>query len=319
VPEHESLQARVEWLLEELPKRSRMILERRNAIGQSVCETLEEIGRDLAITRERVRQIESKSLRHLKLRTRRAPIRELLVNAASDSWDVLTDDGARLLRTDLPAARRRLDPYLRLACDIELLTLEGLLDLVAQPMVHGWLAPGGDGDKVIKAAKALPDTVSCPLPYPVEAFARDVDATTIRLAAELVGNRPILHGYLMPGRVGTRLARMVRLHAMLAETRQPTEIAHLVGQYRFLFPDDLCSVRDAEIVMDAAPHLFLDAGSPIKPCRGGEGEVALWHRDSLIATLAKDCIRLLGSGWVLGHGLKPSEAQPYSPGDTRAR
>ncbi|ATE66799.1 sigma factor-like helix-turn-helix DNA-binding protein [Rhizorhabdus dicambivorans] len=258
IPEHGSLQARVEWLLDELPPRSRMILERRNGIGQGDCETLEEIGRDLTVTRERVRQIESKSLRRLKMRTRRAPIRELLLSAAGDNWDGLADGGARLLRTELPAVRRRLDPYLRLACDIELLSLEGLLNLVAHPMPHGWLAPGGDAEEVMEAAMALPDVDSCPLPYPVGAFAGDVDDAAIQLAAELVADRTIRHGYLMPGRVGTRLARMVRLHAMLAEAGQPMEIARLVGQYRFLFPDDLCSVRDAEIVMDAAPHLFLE-------------------------------------------------------------
>jgi hypothetical protein len=235
-----------------------MILERRNGIGQVDCETLDEIGRDLNITRERVRQIESKSLRHLKLRTRRAPIRELLLAAAGESWDGLASGGWRLLKSELPAARRRLDPYLRLACDIELLSLESLLDIVAHPMPFGWLSPHSDAEEVTKASGALPDIDKCPLPFPIGAISGDVDPAAIRLAAELIADRTIRHGYLMPGRVGTRLSRMVRLHSVLAEAGQPMEITRLVGKYRFLFPDDLCSVRDAEIVMDAAPHLFLE-------------------------------------------------------------
>ena len=51
--------------LASLPERERKVLELRYGLDESEPKTLEEIGRRLGLTRERVRQIELDSLRRL--------------------------------------------------------------------------------------------------------------------------------------------------------------------------------------------------------------------------------------------------------------
>jgi RNA polymerase primary sigma factor len=52
--------------LQQLKPRMRHVLSRRFGLDNGVPQTLEEVGRDLGITRERVRQLESRALRELR-------------------------------------------------------------------------------------------------------------------------------------------------------------------------------------------------------------------------------------------------------------
>ncbi|MDQ4071997.1 MAG: sigma-70 family RNA polymerase sigma factor [Actinomycetota bacterium] len=58
--------ADLESLLERLPWRERRVLELRYGLSHEDPRTLEEIGREVGVTRERVRQIEAKTLAMLK-------------------------------------------------------------------------------------------------------------------------------------------------------------------------------------------------------------------------------------------------------------
>jgi predicted Zn-ribbon and HTH transcriptional regulator len=53
-------------LLESVSERSKEIIERRFALGKKKPETLEKIGKDYGITRERIRQIESDGIKKIK-------------------------------------------------------------------------------------------------------------------------------------------------------------------------------------------------------------------------------------------------------------
>ncbi len=53
-------------LLKELPERERRVLELRFGLVDGVVRTLEEVGREFNVTRERIRQIEAKALNHLR-------------------------------------------------------------------------------------------------------------------------------------------------------------------------------------------------------------------------------------------------------------
>jgi len=69
-PEHAAAEhlraAELEQALAQLEPRLRELLERRFGLGGRPVQTLEEIGRELGVTRERVRQLESRALRALR-------------------------------------------------------------------------------------------------------------------------------------------------------------------------------------------------------------------------------------------------------------
>ena len=65
-------------VLDTLTPRETEIIRMRFGIGFDKDYTLEEIGRHLSITRERVRQIESKALRKIKHSNRRSALKILI-------------------------------------------------------------------------------------------------------------------------------------------------------------------------------------------------------------------------------------------------
>ncbi len=68
------LRAATRNLLATLPAREARILARRFGIGQRRAYTLEEVGRDLTLTRERIRQLEVKALERLRATDRAAEV-----------------------------------------------------------------------------------------------------------------------------------------------------------------------------------------------------------------------------------------------------
>ncbi len=74
-----ALKGLVRDLLDTLPERERYIVERRYGLAGGECATLEEIGREIGVTRERARQIQSAALRRLRSRALEADLESLLV------------------------------------------------------------------------------------------------------------------------------------------------------------------------------------------------------------------------------------------------
>ena len=284
-PQHESLVDRLEWLLSELKLREQKILRRRNGIGQERCETLEEIGTDLSVTRERIRQIEAKSLERIRVRVRRAPIAKLIQAEGPKVWKTLSLGAQFLTKKELYERRLTLLPHVRLALDIEARSIESLLDQVAHPMPHGWLTRDVNSADVFAAAESLSIASKGLLPQALSALVGENGVPAARLAAILIQDQPVCQDYFMPPRVGARLTRLVRLHTLLASNIETLQLEQLVQRYRSVFKDDRCSERDAEIVMDAAPHLFLEieegswsalgqAGAPPPPLVEAETPIA---------------------------------------------
>ncbi len=179
-PEHSSLAERLEWLMSDLPPRAQVILRRRNGIAQLERETLEEIAVDFGVTRERIRQVEAKSLKRLGVKARRAPLRGFILAEAEAHWDRIAGAAPSLRRVELPDARRRLDPHLRLACEIEEMSVEAWLDLVAQPFPFGWLSPREDRAKVEEAAERIGDLAGIPIPLPLAGLAEPEEVVATR-------------------------------------------------------------------------------------------------------------------------------------------
>ena len=63
-----ALRGHILSLLEALPERERYLVERRYGLDGGFGATLEEIGRELGVTRERARQIQATALRRLRVR-----------------------------------------------------------------------------------------------------------------------------------------------------------------------------------------------------------------------------------------------------------
>ena len=74
----ESLKHAINSVLEEMPPREAQVLRMRFGIGMPSDHTLEEVGRQFGVTRERIRQIEAKALRKLRHPCRSAGLRGFL-------------------------------------------------------------------------------------------------------------------------------------------------------------------------------------------------------------------------------------------------
>lgn len=61
------LKSQMGEIMEDLTPRERRVLELRFGLNDGVNRTLEEVGREFNVTRERIRQIEAKALKKLKV------------------------------------------------------------------------------------------------------------------------------------------------------------------------------------------------------------------------------------------------------------
>ncbi len=82
---HSMLKEEIHSVLETLDERERKILELRFGIHDGTSRTLEEVGSEFNVTRERVRQIESKALRKLRHPTRSRRIQQFLDVSLKDA------------------------------------------------------------------------------------------------------------------------------------------------------------------------------------------------------------------------------------------
>jgi len=65
-------------MLGTLPERERRVIELRYGLADGQPRTLEEVGREFGVTRERIRQIESKTLTKLRHPSRSGRLKEYL-------------------------------------------------------------------------------------------------------------------------------------------------------------------------------------------------------------------------------------------------
>jgi len=73
-----SMRSHIDDVLSQLNERERKVLELRFGITDGKPRTLEEIGRDLSLTRERIRQIERKALGRLRSDSDVSSLKELI-------------------------------------------------------------------------------------------------------------------------------------------------------------------------------------------------------------------------------------------------
>jgi RNA polymerase primary sigma factor len=76
--ERERLKVEIEMALAELNKREQQVMRLRFGLDDGQVRTLEEVGKEFGVTRERIRQIESKTISKLKHPTRSQRLRDFL-------------------------------------------------------------------------------------------------------------------------------------------------------------------------------------------------------------------------------------------------
>ena len=231
------------------------VLERRHGIGREKSETLEEVGAAFGFTRERARQIEAHGLKRIRIKLRASTLAAVLAKRRGAIWDSF---GTSSLTDDmLPALRRSLDPHVALALSVLDLKLEDWFDETSLRLANGWFRDrvgGGGIDALAARLKDFAERWPQPRVFPPE----DGEPELRDAAVKLVLGWHLEAGYLTKRRPGPRLSRAIHLHALLAGYASPSELSGLLDEYKRRRPSDRCSHRDARIVMEAAPHLFLE-------------------------------------------------------------
>jgi RNA polymerase primary sigma factor len=73
-----AMQEQLRAVLKMLPERERRVIELRYGLADGRARTLEEVGREFGVTRERIRQIESKTLTKLRHPSRSGRLKDYL-------------------------------------------------------------------------------------------------------------------------------------------------------------------------------------------------------------------------------------------------
>ena len=86
---HQILKENIKSMLDYLSPRERKILEMRFGLIDGVAHTLEEVGQDFGVTRERIRQIEAKVLQKLRDHPMNVRIREQYTNNPNEKKKII--------------------------------------------------------------------------------------------------------------------------------------------------------------------------------------------------------------------------------------
>lgn len=247
-------------LVSRLSEREQFVLSRRYGLDGHPAMTLQEIAEDRHVTRERIRQIEAKALRRLRLPANQTLLAEILRRDRSAIWSRLAEDHELLTSSMLKARRSHLDPWHVLAIDLVHEGLDGWLESVAKPIDAGWLRQGVDESAFRARTEQMGETARTRrLPAPISSLAGPgFDATSIEAAVASSDALSVFEGYVCEGRAGPQARRTIRLHALASShlDGQLFDIATLAAMYRDRHPDDDVAPRMFQMQMEEAPHLF---------------------------------------------------------------
>lgn len=248
-------------ILAQLSPRQRDVLIRRYGLYEHQCETLEEIGRRLNVTRERVRQLEAKTIEVLSNGILRESLSGLITEGSATVHKYIATENQVVRNTDVSEIERQLPGPYRLAVTVLYGDVRHWLSKTAIRIGKKWYVGPLTKQQVEQRCATLKKVLTAyPLPRPVDDLAEKskLEIADVRLAAELLPETSTFLGYITRGRIGRRPRRRICLHYLLAthSPLAPLLIRDLLRLYHEAFPDDQCTARDAEIVMEDAPHLF---------------------------------------------------------------
>lgn len=236
-----------------LPARERRIIESRFHISEEF-RTLDELGEELGITRERVRQIETKAKKQLRALCK-TEVASALDREPAAVWDLVVGEAHVLHRDDVASTYSSAPAYLRLAFELCDLTVVAWLRRFATPHDHGWIKPGstfGEGDEARRLTDALAERQ---LPIPLKSLEGIAPSGQLAPLVRFTGFS-IASGYVCKSKPTPRQRRAIGLHRVLMR-RGSLNLDSLLADYQITQPDLKCSHRDAELTMSGYPHLFV--------------------------------------------------------------
>jgi hypothetical protein len=248
-----------ERLLSGLKARPREVIERRYGIGRDQAETLEQIGADHNVTRERIRQIEKKALGALSVTAKLLPIEECLVAFGDKAWNSLGGKKGYLSQNDIKNVRGLPAEFIFLS-DVAGVTLEGWLDNYGRRWESGWCSKATDIAELDAIASSIEDELTGkPLPRPCPRLGSLSGADLTAVVVELKLGKRLYGGYILEADRGTRLVRrVVELHNMFGSDARPIDAAELVQRLSAKVNSPSISIRYISAIMSRYPHLFLE-------------------------------------------------------------
>jgi hypothetical protein len=258
VPTHGTLSECLKWLLSQCQDRDREVVERRFGIGRTYTETLEEIGADFLVTRERVRQIEKRALGRMRVRMHRLPLADHLEVASESAWIEISEGRGWITDRQSDAALRKLGGELQLALELLGKTPRAWLSDVAERTAHGWIGSPLRLASVKAVAVDIAPFLKLPLPRSLRDVPGGDNPAELEAALRVELELELEQGYVVQSKPSRRVRRALGLHRLLAPASKPLPADRLILLYHRLDQSDPCSARDAEIVMQAAPHLFVE-------------------------------------------------------------
>lgn len=257
IPTFETLDASLDWLLEQCSARDRLIVERRFGLGSNARETLEEIGSDYGVTRERIRQIEKRTLTRMRVRMRLVPLADFVASASPPAWLKLSEGRGWISDKSVDSALRNLDGAIQLSLELIGTPPRIWLSNIATRAKHGWIGAPASAELAMAAAVQFRALANLPLPRSISEYGGD-DKPHVAAALRIELGLELDQGYVLRSKPGQRMRRALGLHRLLIAAAAPIPAENLIPLYHQLCPFDPCSARDADIVMQAAPHLFIE-------------------------------------------------------------
>jgi len=246
-------------LLSELKERPRKIIERRYGIGQNKAETLEQIGIDYKVTRERIRQIEKKALKAASKPAKLLPIKASLVAFGGDVWDCLGGKKGYVTQFDVKNVNGLPANFVFLL-DVAGITLEEWLDAFGNSWEQGWCSKEIDLLELdATAVSIIADLQDKVLPTPCLVTHEPCEADLPAIVAELKLGKKLHGGYILEANRGARFARrVVELHSLFGSDSGPIDAAELAEKLALKTRSHATSTRYLTMIMSRYPHLFLE-------------------------------------------------------------
>ena len=247
-------------LLRDLDDRSCEIVVRRYGLRGDVSETLEQIAEGYGLTRERIRQLESKALKKMARKGAKFPLWESLIGYGAEIWKTLVGEDDFLRIADI-SNKLAIAPCIRMLMDVQGISTPDLLDRIATKWRDGWCRTNLDRIALDRAKAELGSVLSGKsLPRPIPLLASGENQEIARIAAEIGLGLKTYRGYVLSKEVTTRSqTRLVDLHRLVGDSRLPCSAAKLAMKFVGVQQVGSASARYVTMVMERHPHLFLEA------------------------------------------------------------